>query len=130
MRKINAKERPQKRTDSDMVIEKNKTIFNYFTNFSQFKTKDDDIGMLEYQEETLKIGALTDFNQFEKNYGETEQNDHQSNKKEVKIEDGLTLEELEEKKLETFRNEKKQEMDELVLKMKEIKSKAFYLFIQ
>lgn len=128
-RKIKESTQVKKKSQVEEVVEKNRKTYDHFNNLTQIaSTQDAEVGFFEYQEETLKIGALTNFEQFENKEDEEQSKEEEEIKKEEETQ-GLTIEELEQKKLETFRAEKKVEMEELTAKMNKLKGKNYFFLI-
>lgn len=69
----------------------------------------------------MQIGALTNFDALQEE--EEEEQDKKENKTDLGDTEGLTVEELEQRRLEEFRVKKKEEMDSLTNEMNGLKDK-------
>ena len=131
-RKIESKRRGVEKSNVEVVLEKNRKIFNHFNNLVQIaEVETPEIGFAEAGtlQPNVRVGILTNFNELE----EAEEREEQAEKaqekegeEEEKEEEagGLTIEELEEKRLEEFRVKKKEEMERLTSEVAEIKEKV------
>jgi len=119
---------PQKniqiKSELDKVLEKNRKQFEHFSNLIQIadaKTIEAATLQQEEDQQKVQIGALTNFDALQ------EEEDEATQKKDVKAElgetEGLTVEQLEQKRLEEFRANKKDEMEALTNQMNSLKDK-------
>ena len=112
------------KTEPENVLEKNRKLFEHYDNLIQIAgTKATDVEILAEEEEIQKvqIGALTNFDALEEEEDEAQvQNE---NKADLGDTEGLTVEELEQRRLEEFRVKKKEEMDSLTSEMNTLKDK-------
>lgn len=112
------------KTEPENVLEKNRKLFEHYDNLIQIAgTKTADVEVLAHEEEEnkIQIGALTNFDALEE---EEEEDQVKNDNKDILGEtEGLTVEELEQRRLEEFRVNKKEEMDTLTSEMNDLKDK-------
>jgi len=121
-RKINTGKQNVK-TDVGDVLEKNKNIFDHFT--SKIQIGESGFALAHNLDDNVKVGALTNFDELLNDENNSE--DDEEKRKELEETEGLTVEELEQKKLESFRIQKKKEMEALTAEMNELKGKNFFV---
>jgi hypothetical protein len=119
-RKIKAANAVQK-TEVEDVLEKNKNFFDHFTAKIQIDGVDG-YGEFDNIDDGVKVGALTNFDELVKK--DDDEDEDEDKNKELEETEGLTVEELEQRKLETFRAQKKKEMEALTAEMNELKEKV------
>lgn len=121
--KISRKTTKKPKIDLEKAIEKNRTVFDYYSNELNLGNKDPKNGENDDQSGGMDkqdiVGVLTNFDHVEESNLEDE-----AQRASTDLEtEGLTAEELQQKKLEEMREEKKREIAELQKKTKNLTKK-------